>query len=134
MSSKRTRVLAPHIHLSIKIAVIIKKMQLIHKRIQKGICLREKRLRPNIRFQNLNQLLIIHVEEELQPCNCQNLHLKMHFIFNPFSTKEMPLSKRWYISYLSPQKCHKDSKRKTIMKNSQVQIIEREIQTHQVVH
>ena len=135
MSSKPTRVLVPHIHPSKKIAVIIKKQQLIHKSIQREICRREKRLRPNIRLQNLNRLLIILVEEELQPYNCQNLHLKMHFIFNPFSTKEMLLSKRYCISYLSLQKCHSDSTRKTITKkNSQVQIIEREIQTHQAVH
>lgn len=52
MSSKPMRVLALHIHRSIKIVVIVKKKQRIHKSILKGIYLRGKRLRPNIRLQN----------------------------------------------------------------------------------
>ena len=117
LSKHQTRVQAPHIHRLTKIAVIKKKWDLSHKIIPKEVFPREKRSKQNMRSLDWIQLLMNGEEDPLR-YSCQSQRLTtQRFTFKHFLIKEMPLSKRWFISWLSPQKCHTDLIRKTTRTN-----------------
>ena len=130
LSKHRTRVQPPRIHPLSKIALIKTKWDLSHKIIPKEVFPREKRSKQNMRSLDWIQLLMNGEEDPLRySCQIQRLTTQ-RFTFKHFLIKEMPLSKRWFISWLSPQKCHTDLIRKTTRTNRH--LLEKEIQTRQI--